>query len=247
MRHHKSFFHRLISFFSFMISRFDRAGVRMLICLAPRPIFQVPRPGYWHAQRCEFCLKCATCGRSRHRRRCAEEPLLIRMSEWWSDPLSPRDRVMVNSPGFIAHVETVSGARRVELIQRAIHPCLTRPALADFRRAHHLEDKFVAVAGAHGMSNIGCGIRRQSCWQMKRKSRSFARRWQREAPCKRAEQMQLSNVSFIPSVPKSKCPRRSPRRKRVSRFSSRLSLQDTIDKVFDYMAAGRPIVLPLTV
>src|SRR5581483_1013926 len=82
-----------------------------------------------------------------------KNPILVRLSEWLEQFLYRRAiRVMVNSPGFIAHV-TGRGAQRVELIPNGADPSMFDPANAgaDFRRAHHLEDKFVALyAGAHG-------------------------------------------------------------------------------------------------
>ena len=113
--HHKSFFHRIIAFFSFMISSFwIGLGVKNvdLVWGTSPPIFQGVTAWFWRDSNAQsFYLKCATCGRSsRSRSGVLKNPILIRMSEWLEQFLYRRaDRVMVNSPGFIAHVTESRG------------------------------------------------------------------------------------------------------------------------------------------
>src|SRR5271157_3327097 len=132
--HHKSFFHRIIAFFSFMISSFwIGLGVKNvdLVWGTSPPIFQgVTAWLLARLKRAKFLFEvrdlwpqfAVAVG-------VLKNPILIWMSEWLERFLYRRaDRVMVNSPGFIAHVESVvlsgghstkskgRGARRVELI-----------------------------------------------------------------------------------------------------------------------------------
>ena len=83
-------------------------------------------------------------------------PILISLSEWLERFLYRRaDRVMANSPGFLNHV-SARGAKRVDLIPNGADPSMFDPTDSgeSFRKANHLEDKFIALyAGAHGMSN----------------------------------------------------------------------------------------------
>jgi glycosyltransferase involved in cell wall biosynthesis len=258
--HHKSFFHRLISFFSFMISSFwIGLGVKDvdLVWGTSPPIFQGATA--WLLARLKgakflfevrdlwpkFAIAVGV----------LKNPLLIRMSEWLERFLYRRaDRVMVNSPGFIAHVETVSrSAVRVELIPNGADPSMFDPSSvgADFRRAHHLEDKFVALyAGAHGMSNdldVVLEAAKLLANEKKIQIVLLGDGKEKAALQARAEQMQLSNVSFIPSVPKSEMSQALAAAEACIAILKPLEAYKTTypNKVFDYMAAGRPIVLAI--
>ena len=65
------------------------------------------------------------------------------------------DRLLVNSPGFITHIQTVSG-RTPALIPNGVDGSLFSPAQsgAHFRERWQATDRFVALyAGAHGTAN----------------------------------------------------------------------------------------------
>ncbi|HAD07674.1 MAG TPA: glycosyltransferase WbuB, partial [Anaerolineaceae bacterium] len=118
---HRSFFHRVISFFSFMVSSFlvglSVKGVDLVWGTSP-PIFQGVTA--WLIARLKgvrFLFEvrdlwpafAVAAGVLRN-------PLLIRLSEWLERFLYRHaDRLMVNSPGFIEHVSS-RGARWVELV-----------------------------------------------------------------------------------------------------------------------------------
>src|SRR3990170_2021149 len=159
--HHKSFFHRIIAFFSFMLSSFF-IGLKVknvdVIWGTSPPIFQgvtawalarVKRVPFLFEVRDlwpQFAIAVGV----------LKNPILIRLSEWLERFLYRRaDRVMVNSPGFIKHVSE-RGAKQVELVPNGSDPEMFDPVDdgSAFRESCGLKDKFVALyAGAHGMSN----------------------------------------------------------------------------------------------
>jgi glycosyltransferase involved in cell wall biosynthesis len=256
--HHKSFVHRVISFFSFMVSSFwIGLGVKNvdLVWGTSPPIFQGATA--WLLARLKgakflfevrdlwpkFAIAVGV----------LKNPILIRMSEWLERFLYRRaDRVIVNSPGFIGYV-TSRGARRVELIPNGADPSMFDPSNdgADFRRAHHLEDKFVALyAGAHGMSNdLDVVLDAAKLLEDEKKIQIVLLGDGKEKAALQAHaaHMGLSNVSFIPSVPKSEMPEALAAADVCIAILKPLEEYKTTypNKVFDYMAAGRPIVLAI--
>ncbi len=159
--HHKSFYHRVVAFISFMLSSFwIGLGVKNvdLVWGTSPPIFQGVTA--WILARLkgakflfevrdlwpQFAVAVGV----------LKSPVIIGLSEWLERFLYRRaDQIIVNSPGFVNHVKAL-GARRVELIPNGSDPAMFDPTDpgTDFRREHGLEGKFVALyAGAHGMSN----------------------------------------------------------------------------------------------
>jgi glycosyltransferase involved in cell wall biosynthesis len=256
--HHKSFFHRIIAFFSFMISSFwIGLGVKNvdLVWGTSPPIFQGATA--WalaRLKRAEFLFEvrdlwpqfAVAVG-------VLKNPILIRMSEWLERFLyRGADRVMVNSPGFIAHVSG-RGARRVELIPNGADPSMFDPSNRgiEFRHANHLEDKFVALyAGAHGMSNdLNVVLDAAKLLTDEKKIQIVLLGDGKEKPAlqARAEEMKLSNVSFVSSVPKSEMPDALAAADACIAILKPLEEYKTTypNKVFDYMAAGRAVVLAI--
>ncbi|MCL4527898.1 MAG: glycosyltransferase family 4 protein [Chloroflexi bacterium] len=256
--HHKSFFHRIIAFFSFMISSFwiglSVKNVDLVWGTSP-PIFQGVTA--WLLARLkgakflfevrdlwpQFAIAVGV----------LKNPVIIRMSEWLERFLYRRaDRVMVNSPGFIAHVSS-RGAKRVELIPNGADPSMFDPSDdgADFRRAHHLEDKFVALyAGAHGMSNdldVLLDAAKLLADEKKIQIVLLGDGKEKTALQKRAEEMKLTNVTFVSSVPKSEMPNALAASDVCIAILKPLEEYKTTypNKVFDYMAAGRAVVLAI--
>jgi glycosyltransferase involved in cell wall biosynthesis len=192
-------------------------------------------------------------------------PLLIRASEWLERFLYRHaDRVMVNSPGFREHVEGVAlsvgrnpqsrgrEAKHVELIPNGADPSMFDPADEgiEFRRAHHWEGNFVVLyAGAHGMSN-DLGVVLEAAKLLERsdvqivllgdgKEKSYLQA--------QAVKMNLTNVTILPSVPKSVMPGALAGADACIAILKPLEEYKTTypNKVFDYMAAGRPVVLAI--
>jgi len=259
--HHKSFAHRIIAFVSFMLSSFWLGlGVKDvdLVWGTSPPIFQGVTA--WALARLKgakflfevrdlwpkFAIAVGV----------LNNPLLIRMSEWLERFLYRHaDRVMVNSPGYQEHVQ-VRGGKRVELIPNGSDPSMFDPADkgSTFRQFHNLDGKFVALyAGAHGMSNdLGVVLEAARALEQvtvtsniqivllgdgKEKSHLQAQ----------ADEMGLRNVTFVPSVPKSEMPGALAAADACIAILKPLEEYKTTypNKVFDYMAAGRPVVLAI--
>lgn len=255
---HKSFVHRVFAFFSFMISSFF-IGLSVkhvdLVWGTSPPIFQgwtawmlarLKRVPFLFEVRDlwpEFAIAVGV----------LKNPTLIKMSLWLEKFLYRHaDRVVVNSPGFIDHVKS-RGARLVELIPNGADPAMFAASESGevFRKQHHIEDSFVILyAGAHGISNdlnvvleaariLGSkpGIKIVFIGDGKEKANLMAQ----------AEMMNLRNVLFLPPVPKSAMPAALAGADACIAILKPLDAYKTTypNKVFDYMAAARPVVLAI--
>jgi glycosyltransferase involved in cell wall biosynthesis len=183
-------------------------------------------------------------------------PILIKLSFWLERFLYRHaDRVMVNSPGYVAHV-TERGARCVELVPNGANPEMFDPGndgLA-FRSANHLEDKFVVLyAGAHGLSNdLGVVLEASKLLRDVVVTSEITVIFlgdgkEKPALQKQAAGMGLTNVLFLPPVPKTEMA------EALAGADACLAILKPIEeykttypnKVFDYMAAGRPVILAI--
>jgi len=255
--HHKSFVHRVFAFISFMASSFWLGlGVKNVDVVwgTSPPIFQgVTAWALARLKGAKFLFEvrdlwpqfAVAVGVLTH-------PILIRMSEWLERFLYRRaDRVMVNSPGFREHVE-VRGGKRVILVPNGADPSMFDPddEGASFRTHFLLTDKFIALyAGAHGMSN-DLGVVLEAAQILtdtnvqivllgdgKEKSNLRAQ----------ADKMGLTNVTFAPSVPKTEMAGALAAADACIAILKPLDEYKTTypNKVFDYMAAGRPVALAI--
>jgi len=265
--HHKSFVHRIFAFISFMASSFWLGlGVKYvdLVWGTSPPIFQGVTA--WALARLkgarflfevrdlwpQFAIAVGV----------LTDPMLIRMSEWLERFLYRHaDRVMVNSPGYREHVE-VRGGKRVELVPNGADPSMFDPddVGAPFRTRHLLADKFVALyAGAHGMSNdLGVVLGAAKILQNVTVTSKVAFTsdiqivllgdGKEKANLRaQADEMGLTNVAFVPSVPKSEMPGALAAADVCIAILKPLDEYKTTypNKVFDYMAAGRPVALAI--
>jgi glycosyltransferase involved in cell wall biosynthesis len=121
----------------------------------------------------------------------------------------------------------------------------------EFRGKHGLEGKFVVMyAGAHGMSNdLGTllaaaeqlrgfdGLAIVLLGDGKEKSNLMAQ----------ATAMELPNVLFLPPIPKSEMPEALAAADACLAILKPVAMYATVypNKVFDYMAAGRPVILAI--
>ena len=255
---HRSFVWRVVSFLSFMVSSFlNGLFVRKvdLVWGTTPPIFQAPTA--WLLARlkgCPFLLEvrdlwpafAIAVGVLKNK-------TLIRMSQWLERFLYRQaDHVMVNSPGFIPHVEA-RGAQKVTLIPNGADPEMFDPGAngQEFREAYGLEDYFVVLyAGAHGMSNdLGVVLEAADLLNKEMSVRLALLGSGKEKPHLQevARQKGLTNVLFLPPVPKSSMD------KSLAGADACLAILKPIDlykttypnKVFDYMAAGRPVILAI--
>ena len=162
---------------------------------------------------------------------------------------------MVNSPGFVTHIKNL-GARQVELIPNGADPAMFNPANrgVEFRKSHRLGDKFIALyAGAHGMSNDLEVVLNAA---QRLKGDPAATNIQivllgdgKEKPGlqRKAQEIGLTNVTFLPSIPKQEMPAALAAADACIAILKPLDEYKTTypNKVFDYMAAGRPVVLAI--
>ena len=255
---HRSFVHRVFSFFSFMASSF-LAGLKVrqvdLVWGTSPPIFQGVTA--WLLARLKgspflfevrdlwpiFAIQVGV----------LRNPLLIRMSQWLERFLYRRaDQVMVNSPGFIEHVHS-RGAKRIALVPNGADMSMFDPA-ADgkaFRQKHGLEGKYVALyAGAHGISN-DLGVVLQAAILLKEQPEVaivlLGDGKEKANLLAQAEQMGIDNVYFIPPVPKSGMGEALAAADACIGILKPVPMYATVypNKIFDYMAAGRPTILAM--
>jgi glycosyltransferase involved in cell wall biosynthesis len=255
---HRSFIHRVVSFVSFMLSSF-LLGLRVrkvdLVWGTSPPIFQgvtawllarLKRTPFLFEVRDLWPAFAIAVGILRNK-------TLIRSSLWLEAFLYRQaDCVMVNSPGYIEHVKR-RGARRVELVQNGADPDMFDPAVDGyaFRCEHNLQDKFIALyAGAHGMSNdLGVVLKAADLLRNEPDIRLVLIGDGKEKPAlqARAKEMHLPNLVFIPPAIKDEMPAILAAADACIAILKPIELYKTTypNKVFDYMAAGRPVVLAI--
>jgi glycosyltransferase involved in cell wall biosynthesis len=255
---HRSFPHRVLSFLSFMVSSFIAGlGVREvdLVWGTSPPIFQGVTA--WLLARLkgarflfevrdlwpDFAVAVGV----------LQNKALIRASKWLERFLYRRaDRVMVNSPGFIPHVQSL-GVGEVALVPNGAHAAMFHPQQRgeDFRHLHGLEGKFIALySGAHGLSNdlgvvLSAAERLLSDPEIAVVLLGSGK--DKPALMEQAQRMELDNVFFLPPVPKSEMPEALAAADACIAILKPIPLYGTVypNKVFDYMAAGRPVVLAI--
>jgi glycosyltransferase involved in cell wall biosynthesis len=164
------------------------------------------------------------------------------------------DCLVVNSPGFIDHL-TAHGAApgKIHLVRNGVDPAMFDPAATGsaFREKNALDGKFIALyAGAHGISNDleilldAAGILREDG-----RIRFVFVGDGKEKPnlALRATEMKLENVLFLPPVPKQEMPAVLAAADCGIAILKPIPLYGTTypNKVFDYMAAGRPVLLAI--
>lgn len=255
---HKSFVHRVFSFFSFMVSSFW-TGIKVrhvnLVWGTSPPIFQgmtawvlarfkqVPFVfevrDLWPA----FAIQVGV----------LRNPVLIRLSTWLEHFLYRHaDLVLVNSPGFIEHVKA-GGARRIELVPNGADPRMFDPQLdgGDFRKQYSLDDKFIVLyAGAHGLSN-DLGVVLQAASQLRNAVQVaivlLGDGKEKPALQAEAQRLGLENVHFIPPISKLEMRTALAAADVCLAILKPISLYATVypNKVFDYMAAGRPVLVAI--
>ncbi len=255
---HRSFVHRVFSFISFMVSAF-LTGLRVrnvdLVWGTSPPIFQagaawalarVKRVPFLFEVRDLWPAFAVAVGVLR-------QPGLIRAAEGFERFLYRQaDCVLVNSPGFIDHVRR-RGARHIELVPNGADVTMFEANAdgEDFRRAHGLGSRFVAMyAGAHGLSNdLGVLLdaaallrsREDIVWVLLGDGK------EKQALEMQAAALGLDNVLFLPPIPKTEMPAALAAADACIAILLPLLMYKTVypKKVFDYMAAGRPVVLAI--
>jgi len=255
---HRSFSHRILSFLSFMISSFFVGiGVKKvdLIWGTSPPLFQgfsawllakIKRVPFVFEVRDLWPAFAIAIG-------VLKNPILIKASLWLERFLYQHaDCVIVNSPGFVEHVRQ-GGGRQIKLIPNGADPAMFDPQSNGQSTRQHfgLEGKFLVLyAGAFGFSN-DLGVVLQAADQLRSDEtiRLIFVGDGKEKPTllAQAKELNLENVVFIPPVPKTEM------RSILAAADACIAILKPIDlykttypnKVFDYMAAGRPVVLAI--
>jgi len=255
---HRSFFHRIFSFISFMISSFlvglGRKKVDLVWGTSP-PLFQ----GFtaWILARlkgAKFLFEvrdlwpkfAVSVGVLRN-------PILIWLSQGLERFLYRNaDRIVINSPGYRDHVLD-RGARNVELIPNGVDTDMFSPEMvdADFGDQTELRGKFVVIyAGAHGESNdldVVLGAALNLCDNKEIRFVLIGDGKEKASLIEKSKDMGLENIFFYPSVSKVKMPGI------LASADVCVAILKPIDafkttypnKVFDYMAAGKPVLLAI--
>ena len=254
---HQSFAHRLLSYFSFMISSFFISmkikNVDIVWGTSP-PIFQsftawlvskIKRVPFLLEIRDLWPAFAIAVGVLKNK-------VLISMSLWLERFLYHRaDRIIVNSPGYIEHVQ-LKGGQNVTLIPNGSDTNAFTPANTNqIRKELRWTDKFILLyAGAHGMSNDlpvvlqatkliekHDDIKMVFIGDGKEKSNLIAL----------AESLRLSNVEFLNPIPKNKIAEYLQASDVCIAILKPIELYKTTypNKVFDYMAAEKPIILAI--
>lgn len=255
---HRSFVHRVFSFFSFMASSFW-AGVRVrevdLVWGTSPPIFQgltawalarlKRKPLLFEVRDLwpDFAIQVGV----------LRNPLLIRLSRWLERFLyRGADQLIVNSPGFLEHVQK-QGSSGVRVIPNGVDPAMFDPHAEglELRNAHGLAGKFIVMyAGAHGMSNdLGIVLDAAQMLQDQPDISIVLVGDGKEKPAliARAEALGLRNVVFLPPVAKAGMGETLAAADACLAILKPVPMYATVypNKVFDYMAAGRPVLLAI--
>ncbi len=255
---HRSFFHRILSFLSFTLSSF-LVGLRLpqvdLVWGTSPPLFQgltawalarLKGAAFLFEVRDLWPAFAVAVGVLRN-------PLLIRVAEAMERFLYRRaDRVVVNSPGFLDHVRA-RGARLVDLVPNGVETAMFDPQDRGeaFRRAHGLEGKFVLLyAGAHGLSN-DLGVALAAAERLREREDIVfvfvGDGKEKPAMVRSVVERGLTNVRLLPPLPKAEMPAALAAADAGLAILKPLEAYKTTypNKVFDYMAAGRPVVLAI--
>ena len=253
---HRSFFHRLVNFFSFMFSSFFVGlGVKNVDAVwgTSPPIFQgwtawclarlKGKPFLFEIRDLwpEFAIGIGV----------LKNKVLIRLSYWLESFLYQHaDKIIVNSPGFIPFV-TKRGGKDITLVPNGVDPEMFDLSIdgSSFRQENHLETAFIILyAGAHGISNdLGIVLSAAKLTQ----SRSdiqyvFVGDGKEKGNLlQTASDWNLKNVHFLPSVPKNQMNRVIAAADACVAILKPLDLYKTTypNKVFDYLAAAKPVLL----
>lgn len=164
------------------------------------------------------------------------------------------DRLIVNSPGFIPHLRRCGvPEEKIDLIPNGVEVDMfdLHAQGEAVRQELGLEDKFIALyAGAHGLANdLGTILLAAKRLEAYRGIVFVLVGDGKERPnlIRQAEELGLSNVRFVPAQPKVRMPEFLAAADVCIAILKAIPMFTTTypNKVFDYMAAGRPTVLTI--
>ena len=251
---HKGFVPRVIAFFSFMFSSFFCAlnvkNVDVVWGTSPN-LFQ----GWtaWLSARCkrvkvlleirdlwpEFAIAMGA----------LTNRTLIRMSRWLEKFLYVHaDRIIVNSPGFIPYIRDICG-KTPDLVPNGADETMFERGNGDaFREKYGLKDDFVVMySGAHGPANdLETALKAAELLRDRERLRFVFVGSGKDKPRLEdlAAEKGLSNVLFVPAVPKDEIPAVMAAENAGLAILKKLDMFKTTypNKVFDIMACGDPVI-----
>lgn len=255
---HKSFFHRVISFVSFMVSSFFKSlSIRdvdivwgtsppifqsftaWLVARLKRKPFLLEIRDLWPA----FAIAVGV----------LNNKLLISLSEWLEKFLYKHaDQLIVNSPGFIEHLES-RGGHNIRLIPNGADPAFfeNKTGNQKTKKRNSWRDKFVVLyTGAHGMSNDLQVVLRAADQLKEKQDIHFVLLGdgkEKSNLIQAAANMNLTNLEFLDPLPKIEMPAIISQADVCLAILKPIEMYKTTypNKVFDYMAAGKPVVLAI--
>jgi glycosyltransferase involved in cell wall biosynthesis len=254
---HKDFIHRVFSFFSFMVSSFFKGltirNVDLVWGTTP-PIFQ--SVSTWLISRLkrapflleirdlwpEFAIAVGI----------LKNPVLIRLSYLLEKFLYRHaDQIVVNSPGFIKLVKD-KGGMNISLIPNGADIALFGDInISDIRKDHGWIEKFIILyAGAHGLSNdLGVVLKAAKILENVNEIHFVLVGDGKEKPVliNEAEKLELTNLTFLDPVPKNKVAEILSAADACVAILKPIEMFKTTypNKVFDYMAARKPVILAI--
>jgi glycosyltransferase involved in cell wall biosynthesis len=164
------------------------------------------------------------------------------------------DRLVVNSPGFLEPLRREGApADRITLVANGVDSSAFEqaPDGSSLRALHGLQGKFIALyAGAHGPAN-DLDVVLQAAQALREDPRIVfllvGDGMEKPALRRRAAGLQLDNLRFLPPIPKSDMPELLAAADCGLAVLRPIPLFATTfpNKVFDYMAAARPVVLAI--
>ena len=254
---HKSFVHRLLSYFSFMVSSFFISlkikNVDIVWGTSP-PIFQgftawlvskLKRVPFLFEIRDLWPAFAIAVG-------VLKKKVLISLSLWLERFLyNHADKIIVNSPGYIEHIQ-LKGGHNVSLIPNGSDTTAFTPInTIQIRKELGWTGKFILLyAGAHGMSN-DLSVVLQAAKLIEKhddiKIVFIGDGKEKSNLIDLAESMRLSNIEFLNPVPKNKIAEYLQASDVCIAILKPIELYKTTypNKVFDYMAAEKPIILAI--
>jgi len=252
---HRSFFHRLLSFFSFMFSSFFIGlGVKNVDVIwgTSPPIFQGWTAWFLaRVKRVKFLFEIRDLWPAfAIAMNVLKNPFLIRLSNWLERFLYRHaDLLVVNSPGFISHIEK-RGGKNINLVTNGVDPDMFDPEDKgiEFRQEHGLQNAYMLLyAGAHGVSNDLEVVLQTAAITASNPGIVYVLVGDGKEKANlqnTAREMGLDNVLFVPPVPKDKMSGVMAAADACIAILKPVDMYKTTypNKVFDYMAAGRPVL-----
>ncbi|MBK8047815.1 MAG: glycosyltransferase family 4 protein [Anaerolineales bacterium] len=257
---HRSFVWRVVSFLSFMVSSLWaglNAGPVDVVMGTTPPIFQAVTAWLVAALRRkpfllevrdlwpEFAIDMGV----------LRNPVLIRLSRWLESFLySQADHLLVNSPAYRDYLlHRGIPVAKVSMIPNGVEPGMFHPAERGtaLRRQWGVEDKFVVMyAGAMGIANDLSTLLRAANRLRDHVEIQFVivgDGKERGNLQQEAQALQLPNVLFAGSLPKAQMPEALAAADACVAILQNIPMFRTTypNKVFDYMAAGRPTLLAI--